>query len=117
MEDAEQWRRRQRAATLEGDAAQALHVAERLELLADEVEGRLEPITTEMTPGTWAGQAADEARRLAYAAADDLATAARDLRVVAGEVRTEATAWQARAVLLRACTQAAPRVGGPQVPA
>jgi hypothetical protein len=109
MDEAERRRDRQRAATLEDEAQQRHEIAERLDRLAAEVEGRLDPILAALAPHVWTGRAADEARTGAATAADTLAMAARELRVVAAAARAEALAGQARADLLRSTS---PRDGG-----
>jgi hypothetical protein len=104
MDEAERGRDLQRAEALLDDAQQRHETAERLERLAGEVEGRLDPVLSALTPSVWAGRAADEARVEAGTAVDTLVVAARELRVVAAAARAEALADQARADLLRSRT-------------
>jgi hypothetical protein len=101
MDDAERRGLRGRADALEDDARKGRRAAAGLEAVADEVVDRLAAVVGLLTPSTWAGRAADEARGDAGAAADDLRSAAERLDTIAAEIRAEAMGTQQRADMLR----------------
>jgi hypothetical protein len=101
MDDAERRGLRGRAHALDESARQGQRAAEGLEAVADEVVDRLAAVVGLLTPSTWAGRVADEARDSAWSAADDLRGAAARLHAIAAEIRAEALGTQQRAVMLR----------------
>jgi hypothetical protein len=101
MDEAERRRDLHRADSLEAEAREHHETAERLDRLATEVEGRLDPVLAALTPRVWAGRAADEARAEAAMAAETLVLAAGELRSAAALARAEAVAGLAHADLLR----------------